>query len=52
MNPAIHPIVYIKNAEKLKYVLKTALKDLTAAKVIDFIKLVESGKIKKYKLDE
>lgn len=42
----------MKNAEKLKYVFGGKSGEITAARILEFIKLVESGKARKYKMDE
>lgn len=42
----------MKNAEKLKYVYSGKPSDISTAKILEFIKLVESGKVRKYKMDE
>jgi hypothetical protein len=52
INPALTPIIYVKSAEKLKYIYTGKLAEVTAAKILEFIKNVESGKIKKWKMDE
>jgi hypothetical protein len=52
VNPTTNPIVYVKAAEKLKYVYSGKPADVTAAKIAEFIKNVEAGKVRKWKMDE
>lgn len=52
VNPVTHPIVYVKTAEKLKFIYSGKVADITAAKIVEFIKNVESGKVRKWKMDE
>lgn len=52
VNPVSNPIVYVKSAEKLKYVYSGKGGEVTAAKIVEFIKNVESGKVRKWKMDE
>ena len=52
VNPVTNPIIYVKAAEKLKYIYQGKLADVTANKIVEFIKNVESGKIRKWKMDE
>jgi len=52
IDAATHPLVYIKSAEKLKYLYPGKLSEISSAKIIEFIKGVEAKKVKKYKLEE
>jgi hypothetical protein len=52
VNPATNPIIYVKAAEKLKYIYQGKLAEVTAVKIVEFIKNVESGKVRKWKMDE
>jgi hypothetical protein len=52
VNPATHPIVYVKTAEKLKFIYAGKVAEVSAAKIVEFIKNVESGKVRKWKMDE
>lgn len=52
VNPATNPIIYVKAAEKLKYIYQGKLTEVTAAKIVEFIKNVEGGKVRKWKMDE
>jgi hypothetical protein len=52
VNPASNPIIYVKGAEKLKYVYQGKLAEVTSAKIVEFIKNVEGGKVRKWKMDE
>jgi len=51
LNAITHPIIYVKNAEKFKYLYNGPLAEITGAKIVEFLKQVEAGKIKKYKLE-
>lgn len=52
IDAATNPIVYVKSAEKLKYLYPGNPAEITPAKIIDFIKGVEAKKVRKYKLEE
>ena len=52
VNPVTHPIVYVKTAEKQKFIYNGKIAEVTSAKIIEFIKNVESGKVRKWKMDE
>lgn len=52
VDAAAHPLIYVKSAEKLKYLYPGKPSEITPAKIIEFIKGVEAKKVKKYKLEE
>jgi hypothetical protein len=52
IDAATHPLIYVKSAEKLKYLYPGKPSEITAAKIIEFIKGAEAKKVKKYKLEE
>ena len=40
LNADSHPIIFIKSAEKLKYLYNGAASDITATKIVEFLKSV------------
>jgi len=52
VDPAVHPIVFIKSAEKLKHLYVGNPAEITSAKIIEFIKSAEAKKVRKYKMEE
>ena len=52
IDPAKRPIVYVKGAEKLKYLYPEKYGAITPETVLIYLKAVENKKVKKYKLDE
>ena len=44
--------MYVKTAEKLKYLYNGDLEETTKDKIVQFLKQVESKKIKPYKLEQ
>ena len=52
MDPAIRTIVYIKGAEKLKYLYPEKHGPITSTTVMTFMKAVDAKKVKKFKLED
>ena len=48
----MHFLAFVKTAEKLKYLYNGSAEETTKEKIAEFLKNVEGGKVKPFKLDQ